>query len=50
MDGTAEGYTTYRIKDEWEEGFSKSEVRVVEAIAATTAAERELWRSFTRLT
>ncbi len=44
MDGTAEGYTTYRVKDEWEEGFSKSEVRVVEAIAATTAAEQELWR------
>jgi len=44
VDGIAEGYSTYRIKDEWEDGFSKSEVRVVEAIAATTAAERELWR------
>jgi predicted acetyltransferase len=44
VDGTAEAYSTYRIKDKWEEGFSKSEVRVVEAIAATTVAERELWR------
>ena len=26
VDGNPEGYTTYRIKDEWEEGFAKGEV------------------------
>jgi predicted acetyltransferase len=42
-DGPA-AYAIYRIKSEWEAGFSKSSVRVVEALAATPAAERELWR------
>ena len=44
VDGNVEGYATYRVKDEWEDGFSKSEVRVVEVQATTTAAELELWR------
>ncbi len=43
VDGNVEGYAMYRVKDKWEDGFSKSEVRVVEAMATTTAAERELW-------
>lgn len=43
-DGSVEGYAMYRVKGEWEEGFPRGEVRVVEAFAATTAAERELWR------
>ena len=44
VDGKAEGYTTYRVKDEWEDGFPKGEVRVVEVFATSTAVERELWR------
>jgi len=44
LDGEPAAYAIYRIKGEWEGGFSKGEVRVVEALAATPAAERELWR------
>lgn len=43
-DGSVEGYAMYRVKGEWEEGFPRGEVRVVEVFATTTAAERELWR------
>ena len=44
FDGEAVGYTLYRIKLEWEEGFAKSQVRVLETCATSAAAERELWR------
>jgi predicted acetyltransferase len=44
VDGNAEGYTTYRVKDEWEEGFAKGEVRVVELFGTSSAVELELWR------
>ena len=44
FDGQAVGYTLYRIKLEWEEGFAKSQVRVLETCATSAAAERELWR------
>ncbi len=44
VDGTAEGYTTYRVKDEWEDGFPKSEVRVVELFGTSSEVELELWR------
>ena len=44
VDGNPEGYTTYRIKDEWEEGFAKGEVRVVELFGTSSAVELELWR------
>jgi predicted acetyltransferase len=44
MDGNPEGYTTYRVKDEWEDGFPKSEVRVVELFGTSSAVELELWR------
>ena len=43
-DGEPAAYAIYRIKGEWEAGFPKGTVRVVEALAATAAAERELWR------
>lgn len=43
LDGVVEGYAYYRIKDEWEEGFSKSEVRVIEALATSVEADRALW-------
>ncbi len=44
LDGSVEGYAFYRVKSEWEEGMSRSEVRVVEAFAGSARAERELWR------
>ena len=42
--GNAEGYSTYRVKDEWKDGFAKGEVRVVELFGASTAVELALWR------
>ena len=42
-DGEVQGYAMYRIKDDWEDGFSKSEVRVVELFATSTPVEQELW-------
>lgn len=44
LDGEPAAYAIYRVKSDWESGFSKSVLRVVEALACTTAAERELWR------
>jgi predicted acetyltransferase len=44
VEGDAEGYATYRVKGEWEDGFPKGEVRVVEALATSAAVEREVWR------
>ncbi len=44
VEGTAEGYATYRVKGEWEDGFPKGEVRVAEAMATSAAVEREVWR------
>jgi predicted acetyltransferase len=44
LDDEPAAYAIYRIKSEWQEGFPKGVVRVVEALAATPTAERELWR------
>lgn len=44
LDGGPAAYAIYRIKQEWRHGFSHSEVRVVEALAVTGTAERDLWR------
>jgi predicted acetyltransferase len=44
LDGAPAAYALYRIKQSWEHGFSQSEVRLVETLAAGPAAERELWR------
>jgi predicted acetyltransferase len=43
-DGVAEAYATYRIKSTWEGGLPQGELRVIEAIAASPVASRELWR------
>lgn len=43
-DGAVEGYAAYRVKGEWEDGFPKGEVRVVEVVATTRETEYELWR------
>jgi predicted acetyltransferase len=42
--GKVDAYAYYRIKDDWQDGFSKSQVRVIETMAASSAAERALWR------
>jgi predicted acetyltransferase len=44
FDGEPVGYALYRIKLDWQEGFTKSQVKVVETCATSDAAERELWR------
>jgi predicted acetyltransferase len=43
LDGEVEGYAYYRIKDEWEDGFAKGEVRVIEALATSAEGDRALW-------
>jgi predicted acetyltransferase len=42
-DGALEAYAVYRHKPGWEEGSTVAELRVIEAIAATPTAERDLW-------
>jgi len=44
FDGKPVGYAIYRIKSDWQDGFSQSQVLLVEAIAASPAATRELYR------
>ena len=43
LDGAVEGYAYYRVKDEWEDGFAKGEVRVIEALATSVEADKALW-------
>ena len=43
-DGRPEGYAIYRHKPKWEEGSSKSELDVIEAIALDGKPTAELWR------
>lgn len=43
VDGAVEGYSYYRVKDEWEDGFAKGEVRVMEALTTSIEAEKALW-------
>ena len=44
IDSRVEGYALYRVKDDWEDGFARGEVRVIEALATSPAAEKVLWR------
>jgi len=44
FDGEPVAYALYRIKLDWDEGFSKSQVRLLETCATSPAATRELWR------
>jgi len=44
LDGTPEAYAFYRVKESWDEGFAASRLQVMEPVAATPLAERELWR------
>jgi predicted acetyltransferase len=41
--GVAEGYASYRLKGDWQDGFPNGEVRVVEAFGLTTDAELAIW-------
>jgi predicted acetyltransferase len=43
LDGSVEAYAYYRVKDEWQNGFAKGQVRVVEALATSAEAEKTLW-------
>jgi predicted acetyltransferase len=44
LDGEPAAYAIYRIKTDWEDGFSKSYVRVLEVVASSSTATREIWR------
>lgn len=44
VDGVADGYVIYRVKNEWDAGAHKSALLVREFIATTPRAQRELWQ------
>ena len=44
IDNRVEGYALYRVKDDWQDGFARGEVRVIEALATSPAAQKVLWR------
>ena len=44
IDGAAEGYAIYRVKSDWERGIPQGQVRVIDAMAKTAVATREVWR------
>lgn len=44
LDGEAAGYAIYTVKQDWQAGFSKGAVTIVEALTPTPEAARELWR------
>ena len=44
LDGQGEAFAMYRVKSKWERGMSQSELVLVDAIATSTEATRELWR------
>jgi predicted acetyltransferase len=44
LDGSPEAFAMYRIKEKWERGMPRSELTIVDAIATSPDATRELWR------
>ena len=44
IDGQGEAFAMYRVKSKWERGMSESDLVLVDAIATSTEATRELWR------
>ncbi len=44
LDGEPAAYALYRVNQDWAAGSSKGSVRIPEAIATSSEAERELWR------
>ena len=44
LDGQAEAFAMYRVKEKVERGTPLSEVQLVDVIATSPAAAREIWR------
>jgi predicted acetyltransferase len=44
LDGDAEAYALYRLKDNWEEGVPNSTLLIREVMATSPVALREIWR------
>jgi predicted acetyltransferase len=44
LDGEPAGYAIYNVKQDWASGSSKGVVNIVEVVAPTPEAARELWR------
>jgi predicted acetyltransferase len=44
LDGEPAGYAIYKVKQDWRAGSSNGTVEILEAVAPTPDAERELWR------
>jgi predicted acetyltransferase len=44
IDGVAEGFAIYRIKSDWEHGIPQGQVRVIDVMATSPVATREVWR------
>jgi predicted acetyltransferase len=44
LDGRPAGYALYRVAQDWQNGSSSGTVTIVEAVASTPEATRELWR------
>jgi predicted acetyltransferase len=44
LDGEPAAYAVYRVKEDWDEGFPRGEVRVAEAFSTSPEATRDLWR------
>jgi len=44
LDGVPEGYATYRLRDQWDDGLPNGAVIVIEAMGTSLVATRELWR------
>jgi predicted acetyltransferase len=44
LDGAPAGYAIYRIARDWQGGFTKGTLDVLEAVTPTPQATRELWR------
>ena len=44
IEGQGEAFAMYRVKQKWERGMPEGELRLVDAIATSTEATRELWR------
>jgi predicted acetyltransferase len=44
LDGEPAGYALYRVAQDWQNGFSKGVVTIVEVVTPTPEATRELWR------
>jgi predicted acetyltransferase len=49
LDGEATAYAVYRVKEDWDDGYPRGEVRVVEAFATSTDSARDLWRYLFRI-